>query len=299
MAERYDRTVGELFDIQDDIVERIVGSIAPELLKVERERVGRQRPLNQTSYNHFIRGLEYHYRYNKEDNAEAQHLFRKAIEADPKNAQAHALLAHAMLYAVQHSWREDTEHNFEAADRNAMQAVRLDGRSPFAHFALGSTSMFLGRTEQALTETREAVRLNPSHAAAHAIMAHLLCYTGRPVEGLESIKRALRLSPHDPRLGIWLPALAQAHYFLEQYQDAISAARRALTLIPGNVIATRFMAASFGQLGMAAEATPAVALLRKSREPTLAGQQKLMEPIYRAPKMITHVLDGLRKAGMT
>ena len=299
MAERYDRNIDELFDLQDEIVETIVGSIAPELLKAERERIGRQRRVNRTSYNYFIRGLEYHYRYHKEDNAEAQQLFRKAIEADSKNAQAYALLAHAMLYAVQHSWREDTEHNYEAADRIAMQAVRLDGRSPFAHFALGSTSMFLGRTEQALTEMQEAVRLNPSHAAAHAVMAHLLCYTGRPVEALDSINRALRLSPHDPRLGLWLPALAQVYYFLKQYTDAIAAARRALLLIPGNVIATRFVAASLGQLGMTGEAAPAVALLRNSREPTLASQQKLMEPIYRVPNMIRHVLDGLQKAGLT
>jgi adenylate cyclase len=299
VAERYDRHVNELFDVRDEIVETIVGSIAPELLKVERERVGRQRRLNSNSYDHFIRGLEYHYRYNKEDNAEAQQLFRKAIEADPKNSQAHALLAHAMLYAAQHSWREDSEHNYEVADKFAQQAVKLDGRSPFAHFALGSTSMFLGRTEQALAEMQEVVRVNPSYAAAHAIMAHLLCYTGRPVEAVESIQRALRLSPHDPRLGLWIPALAQAHYFLGQYQDAVVAARRALSLIPGNVIAVRFMVAGLGQLGMIAEAASPLALLRKSREPTLADQKALMEPIYRVTKMITHVLDGLQKAGMT
>jgi tetratricopeptide (TPR) repeat protein len=130
-------------------------------------------------------------------------------------------------------------------------------------------------------------------------MAHLLCYTGRTVEALESIKRALRLSPHDPRLGLWLPALAQAHYFLERYEDAVANAQHALSLIPENVIATRFMAAAFGQLGMIAEAAPAVAFLRDSREPTLADQKKLMEPIYRVAKMIRHVIDGLQKAGMT
>jgi adenylate cyclase len=299
VADRYDRDLAEVIDIQDEIVETIVGSIAPEVLKVGRDRVIRQRQQNATSYEHFIRGLEFHYRYNKEDNAEAQKFFRKAIEADPKNSRAHALLAHAMLYAVQHSWREDSEHNYETADKIAAQALRLDPRSPYAHFALGSTSMFLGRAEQALAEMEEAVRVNPSHAAAHAIMGHLLCYTGRPVEALESVKRALRLSPHDPRLGLWLPALAQAYYFLEQYEDAVAAARRALSLIPGNVIATRFMAAGFGELGMIVQAAPVVALLRKSREPTLAHQKELMEPIFRVPKMITHVLDGLQKAGMT
>jgi TolB-like protein/Tfp pilus assembly protein PilF len=299
VVERYERNLSELFDVHDEIVEAIVGSIAPEVLKVERERVNRRQPPNPTSYEYFVRGLEFHYRYNKDDNAEAQRLFHKSIAADPKNAQAHAVLAHAMLYAVQHRWREDEEHNFRIADDLAARAIALDSRAPFAHFAFGSSAMFLGRTEQALAEMKEAVRLNPSHAAAHAIMAHLLCYTGRPTEALQSIEKALRLSPHDPRLGIWIPALAQAHYFMEQYDSAIAAAQRALALITGNVIATRFLAASLGQLNRAAEAEPWVNFLRDSREPTLADQQRLMEIFYRGPNLILHVLDGLKKAGMT
>jgi adenylate cyclase len=299
VVERYERNLSELFDVQDEIVQAIVGSIAPEIFKVERERVNRRQPPNPTSYEYFVRGLEYHYRYNKYDNAEAQCLFRKSIAADPKNSQAHALLAHAMLYAVQHCWREDEEHNFQVADDLAARAIALDSRAPFARFAFGSSAMFLGRTEQALVEMKEAVRLNPSHAAAHAIMAHLLCYTGRPAEALWSIERALRLSPHDPRLGLWIPAMAQAYYFLERYEDAVAASQRALSLIPGNVIATRFLAASLGQLGRVAEAAPAVTFLRKSREPTLADEKRLMDPLYRAPEKVLHVLDGLQKAGLT
>jgi adenylate cyclase len=299
LPERYERNVGDLFEIQREIVEAIVGEIAPEVLKIECDRVQQRQPSNPTSYEYFMRGLALHYRYTKEDNAEAQQLFRQAIDADPKNAQAYARLAHAMVYAVQHRWREDADHNCEIADKLATDALTLDSRAPSAHFALGSTSMFLGRTEQALAEMQEAVRVNPSHAAAHAVMAHVLCYMGRPAEGLQSIERALRLSPHDPRLGIWIPAMAQAYYFLERYEDAIAAARRALSLTPGNVIATRFLAAALGQLGKVVEATPAVAFLRDSREPTLAEQKARMEPIYRAPEMISQVLDGLQKAGMT
>jgi adenylate cyclase len=298
VPERHERDVGDLFEIQREIVEVIVGSIAPEVLKVECERVERRQSLNPTSYEYFMRGLAFHYRYTKEDNAEAQRLFRQAIDADSKNAQAYARLAHAMVYAVQHRWREDADHNFEIADKLATHALALDSRAPSAHFALGSTSMFLGRTEQALAEMQEAVQVNPSHAAAHAVMAHLLCYMGRPAEGLQSIERALRLSPHDPRLGIWLPALAQAYYFLERYEAAIAAARRALSLTPGNVIATRFLAAALGQLERVDEAAPAVAFLRVSREPTLVEQKRLMDPLYRAPEKVSHVLAGLQKAGL-
>ena len=299
LTERYQRDLGELFDIQDEIVETIVGSIAPEVLKVECERVGRQRQLDPTSYNYFIRGLEFHYRYSKEENAAAQHLFRQAIEADLKNVQACAVLALAMVHAVQQGWREDSEHNYEAAYQIAARAVALDPRAPFAHFAFGSTSMFLGRTERALAEMREAVRINPSHAAAYAIMAHLLCYVGQPGEGLESANRALRLSPYDPRRGLWIPALSQAYYLLKQYEDAITTARQALSLIPTNPVPARFLAASLGQLGRIAEAVPVLALLRTSKEPTLAHVKDIIETVYRVPKMTAHLLGGLKKAGLT
>jgi hypothetical protein len=129
--------------------------------------------------------------------------------------------------------------------------------------AFGMTSMVLGRIEEALAEMREAVRINPSHAAAYAIMGHLLCNAGLPGEGLEAAKRALRLSPYDPRLGLWIPALTQAYYFLGQYEDAITTAQRALLLIPTNAVPARFLAASLGQLGRNTEAEGPLA--RRSR----------------------------------
>src|SRR5207248_1438469 len=135
--------------------------IAPEILKAERDRVVTEsEPPNLGSYNQFIRGLEHHYRYTQGDNTKAQQYFRRAIELDPRNAQAYAALAHAILHAVQHGWREDDEHNYQTADSLAIQAVRLDGRAPFSRFAYASTSMFLGRTEQALEEMEYATTLN-------------------------------------------------------------------------------------------------------------------------------------------
>jgi hypothetical protein len=93
--------------------------------------------------------------------------------------------------------------------------------------------------------------------------------------------------------------LSQAHYFLEQYEDAAAAAQWALSLVPINLIASRFLAASLGQLGMIAEAAPVLDLLRHSNAPTLAHVKEYMERHCRVPGMITHVLEGLRKAGMS
>jgi adenylate cyclase len=297
-AERFDRSIEELAELQDQIAAMIVGSIAPEVLRAERQRAIIGPRKNASSYEHFLRGLEAHYRYTKSDNAEAQGHFRKSIQLDPRNAQAYALLASAMIHAVQLGWREDEEHNYAVADQLASRAVALDPRAPFAHFSLGSTSMFMGRVDQALTEMRNAVRINPSHAAAYVIMAHLLCYVGQPDDALAAADRALRLSPYDPRLGLWLSAVSQAKYFLKGYEEAASVGRQALSLIPENLLAQRFAAASLGQLGRSAEAGSIITALRQSTAPSVEAVRQSVAHLYREPHMVEHMLDGLRKAGL-
>jgi TolB-like protein/predicted Zn-dependent protease len=297
-SDRFDQHVEEVFEVRDQIAGMVAGSIAPELLKAERDRISRRPSRNPTSYEYFLRGMEAHYRYTQHDNRDAQQWLRKSIEADPRNAQAHALLASAMLHAVQHGWRNDAEHNYEVADSLATRAVALDPRAPLAHFSLASTSMFLGRIESAYAEMTEAIRINPSHAAAHALLANLLCFLGRPGDALKSVQVALRLSPYDPRLGLWLPTMAQAHYFLANYEESVTAGRRALGLIPENILALRFTAASLGQLGRAGECTALLAALHRSTAPTLEAIGKSVQHLYRSASMIEHMLDGLRKAGL-
>jgi adenylate cyclase len=298
-TERFDSRFDELPELHDQVTEMIVGSIAPEVLRAERRRALQKPRRNLTSYEYFLRGLEAHYAYTKPDNAEAQVNFRQAIEADPQNAQAYAALALAMVHAVQLGWRNDSEHSYAVADGLAAKALALDPRAPSAHFALGLTSMMLGRIDKALREVREAIRINPSHAAAHAIMAPLLCYAGEPsAAGLDSAKRAIRLSPYDPRLGLWLTTIAQIQYFLAAYEEAVDYGRQAITLIADNPVAHRFAAASLGQLGRAAEAAPSIAAIRHSSAPTLAAIRSSVAHLYRDPGMIEHMLDGLRKAGL-
>jgi adenylate cyclase len=297
-AERFDQDFDSFPEIQNQITEMIVGSLAPELLRAERQRISQKPARNATSYEYFLRGQEAHYRYTKTDNAIAQTHFRRAIETDPRNAQAYALLAHAMLHAVQLGWRHDDHHNYAAADQYAKRAVSLDPRAPFAHFALGSTSMFLGRIDQALQELRETTKINPSHAAAHAVMAHLLCYVDQPIEALKSVEWAIRLSPYDPRLGLWFAGKSQSLYFQESYEEAASVGQQALFLIAENPIAQRFTAAALGQLGRASESRALIDTLVRSPAPTVAAVRSSVRHLYRSERMVDHMLEGLRKAGL-
>jgi adenylate cyclase len=297
MAERYDRDLTDLFDLQDEITHAIAGAIEPEILKFERERVAERPPRSEDAYELYQRGMFHHYRQNKSDNIEAQAYFRKAVAIDQQYPQAAAALSIALTMAGYLSWVEDPERNYEEAFDLAHRAVALDARYPNAHFSLGLACMYTHRPERAAAEMLQAIELNPSFAAAHAILGHILAYAGRPEETIPLVEKAVQLSPTDPRLFIWLPALACAHYQLYHYDQAVEAGRRAWTLNRNLPVGLRYVVAGLAQLERIEEAREALADLEPI-DAGLASYERLARRLFTDSAPVDHVLDGLRKAGM-
>src|SRR5207249_11662126 len=108
----------------------------------------------------------------------------------------------------------------------AQRAVSLDARYPPAHFALGLVCMWTHRSDAAMSSFQEAIDLNPSYSAAHVLLGQMRLYRGHPEEAISLAEKGIRLSPKDPRLFIWLPALAGAHYQRGHYAQAVEAGRR-------------------------------------------------------------------------
>src|SRR5262249_44816708 len=142
MAEKYDRDLTDLFELQDEITHAIAGAIEPELLKFERERIAERPQLSEDAYELYQRGMSHHYRNSKADNAEAQANFRQALAIDGQYPQATAALALAVLNAGFLGWVENVEANYVEAYELAQRAVALDARYPNAHFALGGVCMW-------------------------------------------------------------------------------------------------------------------------------------------------------------
>jgi adenylate cyclase len=296
MAERYDRDLTDLFELQDEITQAITGAIEPELLKFERERIAEKPQHNEDAYAVYQRGMWHHYRYSREDNAESQVFFRRALRIDAQYPQATAALAIAVLNAAFLGWAENVEANYVEANDLAERAVALDGRYPIARYALGAVLMWTSRPDRALAEFKEAIKLNPSYAAAHAALGQVSLYTGRPEEALAQGEKAIRLSPSDTRLFTWLPAVAGAHYQLRQYEKAVEVGRRAWALSRNWPAGLRYVVAGLGQLGRIEEAQPALAELRKL-DPNLAFVERILSRLYLYREGIDHFLGGLRNAG--
>jgi adenylate cyclase len=297
MAERYDRDLTDLFELQDEIAHAIAGAIEPELLKFERERIAERPPQSEDAHELHQHGVWHHYRQNKTDNIEAQNYFRRALATDPQYPQATAALSISLSSAAMIGWTENADALFEDAYDLARKAVTLDPRYPNAHFALGLACMWTRRSERGIAAFDEAIKLNPSFAAAHVLLGQMYLYAGRREEAIELAEKGIRLSPSDPRLYIWLVALAGAHYQLRHYEKAVEAGRRSWSLNRNYPHGLRYVVAGLAQLGRIEEAQPALAELRRM-DANLEFSASVFRRNWPDPADVDHLLDGLRKAGM-
>jgi TolB-like protein/Tfp pilus assembly protein PilF len=296
MAERYDRDLTDLFDLQDEIAHTIAGAIEPELLKFERERIAERPPRSEDAYELHQRGVWHHYRQNKADNIEAQAYFRRALAIDAQYPQATAALSIALSSAAMIGWADDADGRFEDAYELARQAVTIDPRYPNAHFALGLACMWTHRPDRGIAAFEEAIKLNPSFAAAHVLLGQMYLYAGRPEEAVEQAEKGIRLSPSDPRLFIWLPALAGAHYQMRRYAEAVEAGRRSWSLNRNWPHGLRYVVAGLAQLNRIADAQAALTEL-KLADANLESSAGVLRRVYPDPAAVDHILEGLRKAG--
>jgi adenylate cyclase len=296
MARRYDRDLTDLFELQDEIVTTIAGAIEPEILKFERERIAERPPRSEDAYELYQRGMFHHYRQSKADNIEAQTYFRRALAIDPHYPQATAALAIAVCNAAYLGWAEDIEGSYVECYELAQRTVGLDARYPNAHFALGAVCMWTRRSDRAIAAFQEAIKLNPSFAPAHVLLGQMYLYGGRPEDAIQLAEKGIRLSPSDPRLFIWLPALAGAYYQLRQYEKAVAIGRRSWTLNRNWPAGLRYVVAGLAELGRIEEAEAPLAELKRLNT-NLAFVEGNLRRLFIDQATVDHIIGGLRKAG--
>ena len=295
-AERFDCHLSDLFVLQDAVAAAIAGAIEPELLKSERDRIARRPPQTEDAYEFHQRGLWHFYRYTKEDSVEAQALFRRAIAVDRQYTQPTVQLAITHCNAAYLGWADNVTLNYIEAYELAQHAVSLDARYPPAHFALGLVCMWTHRSDAAMSSFQEAINLNPSYSAAHVLLGQMHLYRGHPEEAIALAEKGIRLSPKDPRLFIWLPALAGAHYQRGHYVQAVEAGRRSWMLNRNWPAGLRYVVAGLAQLGRVEEAKAALEELKLLNE-SLAFVEGNLRRLYKDQAAVDHILDGLRAAG--
>jgi adenylate cyclase len=295
-AGRYDRDIGDLFAMQDEITTSLSAALAPEIYRAEASAPARSTSTDLTAWDRFLLGLSHYYRHTKADFEASIDLFREAIALDPALGIARAYLATIMVQGVQYGWIKSTSPLWAEAMELAESSVRLDPRSTFAFQILSYVHAMGGHYEAAMEAAKRAVKLNPYDMGARGLLgiAHLVI--GEHREAIELFSMAVQRGNSDPRYR-WAAVNAFSHYLLRQYDASLSWAREALYLNPNHLQVLAVRAAALAQLGRSEEAAKAAEVLLTSY-PTLTVERHLRNFRWKTPADIAHYRDGLLKAGV-
>jgi TolB-like protein/DNA-binding winged helix-turn-helix (wHTH) protein/Flp pilus assembly protein TadD len=297
-ADKYDRELADIFALQDDITNRVIGSVAPQILVAEAARVQRRPPQSIDAWDLVMQAVPHMWRMSVREHGRAQELLQQAVERDPSYAHAHALLGWTYITMFNLDTRTPIHEFTDSALSAGARAVALDDEEPWGHLVLGLGLARSRRPEFALDHLTRAVDLNPSFALGHAGLGYALACGGQPERGLEALERAHRLSPRDPFLAIYAPVVRyMALFALERYKETIAVCRSTIALYPNHAGAWRLMTVSLGLLGRTDEAKAALAHTL-TLQPDLSSDHVQVNTVYADPADRARFLDGLRKAGL-
>jgi len=294
-AKRYDREFLDVFDLQDELAETIVGALEPELGKAEREQARSKHPESLQAWDLYQQGLWHLYQYSGEDIEQARQLFRKSLELDPGFGAAYAGLAEASYFCLVYGHSDSPDQDREEALSAAQKAVELDPEDAAAHCSLGRVRYLRREHNLAIPELETALELNPSLAWGHYGIGAAMVFSGRSREAIKHLETAINLSPRDPNMGSFLVRMADAHLFLRDYEGAVHWAKKALQQPHFQWSRYAVLISALGHLGQQDEADVYLQQLSMQRSDfsiDFVEETHLISD----PKDMEHYLEGLRKA---
>ena len=299
-AERFDGGLTDIFDLQDQVTESVVGAIAPAVEKAEIERAKRKPTESLDAYALYLRGSDRFYQFtDRQANDEALRLFNSAIELDPDFASAYARAALCYVWAKASGWISGTPDEIAEVTRLAQRAVELGKDDANALAASGwALSSCCSRTRDRCRLDRSIAGIYLNSAQAWNYGGWVKNFLGEPETAIERFARAMRLSPLDPRAMAIQAGTAHAHFLLGHDDEAASWAAVALQdnsdLQPG----LRIAAASNAMAGRPEQAHKAVARLRQLNPTLRVSTLKDVLGFYRRAEDLSRLEEGLRQAGL-
>ena len=255
-AEHYDRELVDVFAVQDEIIEIIVGTLAHKVDTEETERRILSPQADRDAYDYYVRGRDYFFARTKSTNDKSLEYMEKAIELDPNFARAYGFKAWLKAYAYRYGWSDNPEQCLDDALAAALTALSLDSSDYDVHWRLAVVYLHRKQFDKALAEYQKAQSLNPNHAGFLAEMAGALILMGQASEAIELLEQAKHINPQYPE---WFEAnLGWAYYHTGQYDSALEALN---CLNDPPVVFRIFLAASYLRLNRTDEARDEVARL--------------------------------------
>ena len=305
-AERYDRPLDEIFEVQDSVTAAIAGTMTGTtglIADAEIARLSAKNPINFGAYDYLIQGWEEWYKFKPENNQKARRHFERARDLDPDYARAYAGIAWTHALDYEYDWTEEYEAAVEQAMSYAKKAVELDHRGYRSHWILGWAHLYSWEHDLALIAYDRARELNPNDAELMAEMASLLIYAGRPEQAITQLKEAARRNPmHDPW---YLEYLGWAYEEADMPQKCIETMQQVIDPVPTDeqLWLLRVISACYAhpEIDRMADAKAAAAeILRLDPEFSMAEHKAYVEEVfpYKSQEQIDRWITAFSRVGL-
>ncbi|MPZ36105.1 MAG: adenylate/guanylate cyclase domain-containing protein [Rhodospirillales bacterium] len=298
-SERLEVAPGELFEVQDRIVDRVVARIAPSVRSAELAGAMRKRPESFSAYDCTLRALDIMRRMNRETFGEARELLERAMADDPNFAMAPAWAARWHSLQVGQGWSDDAARDIARASDLAFKAIGLDRNNSLALATYGHLKSFLLHDcDAALVYLDRAITVAPNNALAWVLRSATSSYLGEGRQAVRMAERALRLSPFDHDIFFFYTFLSLAHFANANYADAVKWGRIALDENPSYTATLRILAAAHAANGQL-EGAREIGRRLLDREPgfRLATYVATRQP-FRTRELADLFVARLREAGL-
>ena len=297
-ADRSDREMKDIFDLQDEMTQTIVGALEPELNAAERELAINKPPENLDAWETYQRALWYMWSFEKDKVPVAMELFRRAIEIDPSFAAAYAYLSYCHYQHVIMGWVDDPDSWLADGMVAAKKALQCDDKDAMAYFAAGRIHMMQGAHDDSIAALEKSLELNSSFAQSYHGLGMVLALAGRHDEALGMTEKAVAISPREPMVWAFTVVHAFTCVLAGDNEDAVLWAHKTMQ----NPHATGYwphavLAAASANLGNLDEARKVLKdALREKPDLTLAFVRKNLPTKHEGG--LEPYLSGLRKVGL-
>jgi adenylate cyclase len=295
-ADRFDRELTDLFELQDTVTLELASVLNVQLIEAETKRA--KPVLNLDAFDLVLRARDERNRgLTREHNTETLRLFSEALRLDPKHVPALSGKALSLGTKVTSLWTEDRVADIAEAEALALRALALDAQNPECHFVLGFVRRLQFRFDEAAAEYEAALRENTNFAGAETELGWVKSFSGRAAKALPHFERAMRLSPRDPSTFLNHFGVGYIHFELGAYDKAIEPLRHATSLNPNFSWSQLILTASLVLVGRVDEARAALAAYFRTNPASktiadvranLVTDRMIQSPLF----------DALRQAGM-
>lgn len=292
-AEKYDRDLEDIFEVQDEITSTIAAVLPGRIEAVHQKQIQRKTPDNMAAYECVMAGKTLHHRSTPEDNARAQEFLSKALSIDPDYAHAHAWKACVIGQSWVHNWCDDRDATWEKVLEELRIALALDDNDADVHRVLAAVNVAHSDLKKAAYHQERGLALNPNNDLIVVQQGELLTWLGEAEEGIKWIERAMRLNPFHPER-FW-GHLGRAHFVAHQYDEAVAALQR---LSAPDFAMHALLAACHARLGDTESARQHAGLVRV-QQPDFTLEDHLETLHYARNEDLQHYRESLELAGLS